>query len=464
MPLMRTAARLFILFTLLVRSFAQAQTPVSPAFAQALQEKLDSCVNVYSVPGISASILLPGDRFWNGASGLAHIYTAAPMDTAYLFQAASVTKLFVAAVAMQLVDEGSLSLDDTVGSFLPPLTYVPGDIKVRHLLKHRSGLAEFLANQSAPNSWLSTPTADWDPFATLETFGAPPTFSQGSQFAYSNTNYLLLGMIIEQVTGMPFHQALRTRILEPLGLDHAVFRPDEALPGSMVPGWSSLIMAGAYDQDMTGFLSYCYSSMVYTAGAMAFRPWDAARFNRALFTGAVIPPAVMDTMRTCTNVNMGGGATGYGFGTMRYVFSGRTYFGHGGDINGFTQLSIHNQPDSVTLVLSINRNGAPRGPIAAALLGVVFEQLTVGIAERRAVEPGFTLQPNPANDAVYVNWTGSEPADAIELLDATGRVVKRLGAPIATMQRIDLAGLSPGPYVVRVGNGGRMNSRQLIVQ
>ncbi len=452
---------IFGLSSVLVR----CQTPVSNAFAQALQERLDSCVNAFSVPGISASILLPGDLFWNGASGLADIYAETPMDTAYLFQAASMTKLFTATIAMQLVDEGELSLDDTVGTYLPALTYVPGDIKVRHLLKHRSGLADFLGDPDAVNSWLLSPSTDWDPFDALESFGSAPLFAQGSAFSYSNTNYVLLGMLIEEITGLPYYQVLRSRILDPLNLDHTAFRPDELTLGPVVPGWSSLTTPGTYDQDMTGFLSPCFSSMVFTAGAMICTPWDVAHFNRTLFTGGVLSPALLDTMRVCTNVNMGGGATGYGFGTMRYVFAGRTYYGHGGDINGFTQLTIHSPLDSVTLTLSINRNDAPRGPIAAAILEVVYQQLaTVGLDESALADQDVILWPNPATTEVRVATADKRPIDAIMLLDVTGQVV-RTGEKATTGQaRINLAGLSPGAYVVRIVRAGRASNAKLLVQ
>ena len=455
-----TLAGLFVLSNALVHG----QMPVSGPFAQALQQKLDSCVNTFDVPGITASILLPGDLFWNGASGLADIYTATPMDTAYVFQAASMTKLFTATIAMQLVQEGELSLDDTVGSYLPPMTWIPGDIKVRHLLKHRSGLADFLGDPDAVNSWLLSPSTDWDPYDALEAFGSAPLFAQGTTFAYSNTNHVLLGMIIEAATALPYHEVLRARILDPLGLEHTAFRPDEVVPGPMVPGWSSLTTPGTYDQDMTGFLSPCFSSMVFTAGAMVCTPWDVAHFNRALFTGDLVPAALADTMRVCTNVNMGGGATGYGFGTMRYVFAGRTYYGHGGDINGFTQLTIHDAPDSVTLTLSINRNDAPRGPIAAALLETVHAQLaTIGMEEPSPV-PLPLLSPNPATNEVLVGLPDGGPLDRIEVSDVAGRVLRVHGPSIATPQRISLEGLDPGTYLVRVARAGRTSSRKLVVQ
>lgn len=455
---------LFLLAIVFSGPTAKPQTPVSSAFAVALQQKLDSCMNNYDVPGISATLLLPGDRFWNGASGEANIYTHAPMDTAYLFQQASVTKLFTATLIMQLMEEGELALDDTVGVFLPTIMHVPSSTKIRHLLKHRSGLADLVADPNAANSWLLNPNYIWDPQDAIETFGDDPLFVQGSAFSYSNTNYVLLGMIIEQITGTTYAEALRTRILDPLGMDQTFFRPTEALGGPLVPGWSSLSIANTYTDDMTYFLGPCFASMVFSAGALVSRPWDVARFNRELFSGDLLEPATLDTMRVCTNVNMGGGATGYGFGTMRYVFAGRTYFGHAGDINGFTQLTIHDQADSVTLTISINRNNAPRGPIAAALLEVVFQQLQVGLIELADQDASFDLFPVPATDHVVLRSSVPSTSQRIELMDLNGRVLYRESARDADQHMIDLRPYVSGSYLVRLTTENGVRTRKLVVQ
>ena len=439
----------------------RGQVPVSPAFALALQEKLDSCVNTYDIPGISATLLLPGDRYWNGASGLAHIYTGTSMDTSLLFQQASVTKLFTAALIMGLVEDGDLALDDSVGTFLPPITNVPGEIKVRHLLRHRSGLSDLLGDPGAANSWLLNPNFIWEPEQAIATFGDAPAFPQGSAFAYSNTNYVVLALLVEAVTGLPFDQALRTRILDPLGLEHTFYRPAEALVGQLVPGWSSLSTPNTFTDDMTFFLGPCYASMVSGAGALVSGPDDMARFNRALFSGALLAQATMDTMQVCTTVPLGQGCTGYGHGTMRHVFGGRTYFGHGGDINGYTMLTIHGPTDSVTLALGINRNNAPRGPIAAALLQVVHQQLSVGVAEWIAM-PEVRIFPVPAKDHVQLVLTTE--LERWELIDVRGAVIR--GAPLAPTlaQRLDLSGIPAGMYGLRLqGRTGRI-TRMIVLE
>lgn len=447
-------------------AISSAQHRVSEAFAEVLQAKLDSCVAHYDVPGISATLLLPGDRFWNGAAGEADIYTHAALDTAYLFQQASVTKLFTATLIMQLVDEGSLGLDDMVGDHLPAIQNVPPGTRIRHLLKHRSGLADFMADPGAANSWLLQPNHAWTPVETIETFGADPVFAQGAQFAYCNTNFTLLGAIAEEVTGMPLAEAFRSRFFDPMGLEHTALRPSDALPGVLVPGWSSLSAPESYTDDMTFFLGTAFSSMVGGAGALVSLPWDIARFDRALFTGAFLPDALLDTMRTCTNVNMGSNANGYGFGTMRYSYGGRTYFGHGGDINGFTQMVIHNVDDSVTLALSINRNNAPRGPIAAALLSVAFEQMAVGLKDDRLRTTfDVSISPNPVHEHLHVRVSGAVDPLRIWFLDVQGR--EALAPQVLTANEVvlDVSGLAPGMYRCLVSqNWGAVLERAIIVE
>jgi len=102
-------ARFFVVFTLLFilssPNRGYAQSPVDPVLAQKLQDKIDSCVTHYNLPGVSVSLLLPGNRYWNGASGLSDIFSSVPMDTTMLFQQASVTKMFVATTVFQLAEE-----------------------------------------------------------------------------------------------------------------------------------------------------------------------------------------------------------------------------------------------------------------------------------------------------------------------------------------------------------------------
>lgn len=441
----------------------KGQVPVDPAFAVVLQEKLDSCRNVYNVPGISATLLLPGDRFWNGTAGVADINTQAPVLAEHVFQAASVTKLFTATVVFQLIEEGQLDLDDTLGSYLPQLPHVPGDMPVRLLLNHRSGIADFLATPGVANAWFSTPDAVWTGEQVLTTFMQDdPLFAPNTAFSYSNTNYVLLGMLVETITGHSFAEELQARILDPIGLENVHYPPALPISGQLIPGWTSWTTPNTYDTDVTPVLRDCFASMVSTAGAVVARPHDLARFTRAVMRGDLLHPSSLSTMRTCTTVNFGDGATGYGLGTMRYSYGGRTYYGHSGDISGFTQMAVHSVQDSVTLVLSINRNNAPRGPIAGALLGTLHAQL-VGMAEVRSA-PAFDLYPVPASSEVHVQSEELRAGDVITLTDATGKAVRTDRAVGTYSHTLPLDGLAPGLYHVRWSHADGVAHRALIVQ
>ncbi len=458
------ALPLLLLVSVLTFTRTVGQSPVNPQFAALLQTKLDSCRATFDVPGISATLLLPGDLYWNGTSGEADINSLELLDTFHVFQGASTTKLFTATIVFQLIEEGLLDLDDTIGTFLAPITNIPGSRRLRYLLNHRSGLAEYLGVDGCTENWFQTPDAVWTPEEVISTYNAPPNFAQNAAFSYSNTNYVLLGMIIEAVTGYAFADELQARILEPLGLEETYFPPALPITGVLTPGWTSFTQTGVYDTDATPVLQDCFASFAFSAGALVTRPWDLAHFTRAAMRGDLLSPESLTTMRTCSNVNFSDGANGYGHGTMRYTYAGRTYFGHSGDISGFTQMAMHGLQDSVTLVLSINRNNAPRGPIAGVLLAAVHEGLTVGMAAAPAPSPSFDLYPVPAREHLTVRSNGLLAGDRIDVLDATGQLVRSEQCTHAGAHQFSVLGLASGAYRVRWSGAGGVMQRALIVQ
>lgn len=439
-----------------------AQNPVSAEQAVLLQQKLDSCVNAYSVPGISATLLLPGNRYWNGASGVADIYTEEPMNIDHVSYQASVSKMFTATIIFKLIEEGQLSLDDTVGKYLPPMQAIPSSTRIRYLLNQRSGMSDVLTSASTSN-WISDPDSIWNSLDVIETYGSAPLFTQGSSFSYSNTNYILLGMIIEAITGQRFAEVLRERILIPYGLSHTFFPPDEDVVGTLTPGWTSFITANVYDTDAAVLLTDCFASMAYTAGSLVSYPQDVAKFNRMLLSGEVLSPSSLVTMKTCSNVSIGGGGNGYGHGLMRYIFLGKTYFGHAGDVSGFTQLSIHNESDSITLSLSINRNNAPRGPIALALLTTLKQAMTLDVPEEELNETSWNVFPNPAIDVVEINGQGIENMD-LKLYNVMGELL-----PVVLLSHspgtvvLDVTHLSNGCYFLQAGDQERNKPQKIMI-
>ncbi|MGV3630895.1 MAG: serine hydrolase [Bacteroidota bacterium] len=455
----------FVLLLLILPFFRlRAQTAVDEYTAALLQQKLDSCVNTYDVPGISATLLLPGNRYWNGASGLSHIYTLAPMDTTLLFQEASVSKLFTATVIFQLIEEGSLSLNDEVGMYLSDIATIPSNTKIRYLLNQRSGIYNFIGqNPNAGDTWFSYPDSIWTPQLAIETYNDDPLFTQNGGFYYCNTNYILLGMIIEQITGHTFAEELRTRILEPYGLTQTFFPPTEDINGPLTTGWTSFTsLTGPFTTDASVMLNDCFASMVYTSGALVSCPKDVAKFTRLLFSGDILSQASLTQMKTCTNVNFSDGCNGYGYGTMRYTFNNKTWFGHAGDISGFTQLTIHQEQDSMTLTLSINRNNAPRNPIAAALIGSLVQALELGKLPAAA---SFHLSPNPANGEVHIEFSEAKEEKQLTLYNELGQAVysEKLAEQVSSCT-IPVDQLPGGIYFLHLSGEKTFGTQKLIIQ
>jgi D-alanyl-D-alanine carboxypeptidase len=255
------------------------------------------------------------------------------MSPASPFTIGSVTKTFTAALVMSLVDEGRVELDAPVNRYLPDVRLVRG-VTVRQLLTHTSGIADLYGARK----WHlhNRPQVSLSSNAVLNAIGAR-RFAPGRGYAYSNTNYFLLGHLIEFVTGRTFAEELRDRITAPRGLTNTrlLTGNDPLLPAA----WSS------------GF---------WTAGAMASTPLELARFGQELFRGRVVS---YDSTRRMLNFNYG---DRYGHGTQLFRIAGRDLPGHSGLLYTTTTLLVHLPAEPITVVLTAP---APNVDLEAALAG-----------------------------------------------------------------------------------------------
>jgi D-alanyl-D-alanine carboxypeptidase len=445
----------------------KSEIPVDSALANALQNKIDNYISQYSIPGISVTLFLPGERVWSGAAGLSHIYDMTPMDTSHLFEMASVTKMYTAAIIFQLMEQGLLSLDDTVGKYLPPMNYIPSGTTIRNMLKHRSGLYNYTNNSNIVNEWFNYPDSVWPHLQMINTFvDSPPLFPQGTSYAYSNTNFFLLGMIIEAITGNTFADELKTRLLIPHGLSQIYFPPEDSIPATKTPGWTSFTTAGVYDTDASPILNDCSTSMAFTAGAVVAKPADACKFTKLLWTGQIISDSSLNIMKQCTNLSSGY-LNGYGYGAMRYTFNGKTYYGHSGDISGFTELTFYGTTDSVGLIISINRNSAPRGTIAVDLMSFVNQTLITSMDH--IDKDGFDLSvfPNPAHETINLKFSSSETKKIeIGIFNQFGKAVRenlKYSSAGDDTYSIDVSDLSSGIYYLHLNIDGKISSKKIVL-
>ncbi|MFB6720187.1 serine hydrolase domain-containing protein [Kribbella sp. NPDC056345] len=330
-----------------------------------LQKFLDS-----QVASGSAGALMhyqDADGPWVGASGVAEVGTAVPVDPAGSFRIGSVTKTFTATVVLQLVGEGVLALDDSVGRWLPGVIPAGDSINLRQLLNHTSGLYNYTSDLPDTAGIIRDRFVHWDPRATIDSIAVQPLlFEPGATCSYSNTNYLLLGLIIEAATGKSFATEIESRILEPLDLQETLIPGDATtLPEPHAHGYLTL-------DDQLVDISDFNASQAWSAGEFVSTASDLNRFYAALLTGKLLRPAELEAMQTTIPTDEA--FHHFGLGLSRITLPNLTLWGHAGGIFGYRTWSYHaaDAIHQLTLSLTTTTDDTPPPP-AYELLANVFQ-------------------------------------------------------------------------------------------
>jgi D-alanyl-D-alanine carboxypeptidase len=336
---------------------ADPQTrPAGGELGTALQVVLDA-----GAPGAIA-LVRHGASIRHAAVGVADRASGRLMDPADHFRIGSVTKTFVATVVLQLTAERQLRLDDTVETLLPGALPYGNRITMRQILNHTSGVPDYLP--AVAQIWAEQPSSllrTWTPEQLLGMVAAaPPVFPAGQQWQYSNTNYILAGMIIERVTGRSLAAEIDRRILRPLQLRDTSFPTDTAnIPAPAAQGY--LAAADGTEQDVTGL----NPSAAWAAGAIISTVDDVARFYRALLRGDLLPPAQLHQMLTYVYA----GGISYGLGIFEVPTPCGPAIGHNGAVLGYATDVFTTRDGSRQVVLTSNQ--FPGDALAAqeALIG-----------------------------------------------------------------------------------------------
>lgn len=324
--------------------------PFDDATAAALQKVLEAARRRIPTPGISVAIRTADGRVWLGTSGARQLSPRRPVTADTVFSIASITKTFVAAVVLQLVDEGRLSLDDRLSKFLPDFPNARR-ITIRQLLSHRSGVFNYFESARYARQAFRDPGRQWTTREILR-FVEAPYCQPGKCFHYSNTNFVLLGEVVRQVTGRRVSAEIRDRLLDPLGLAHTSYQPDERTPANGAHGhlWGG--RSTFYDQtDGDRWLPHMSAaSIAGAAGAMVSSAGDLARWVMALYgSDEVLPAELRDAMTDYRPKDR------YGLGTRMRIFSGRRGFGHGGSLRGYEDQVWYFPREGVSIALLSNR-------------------------------------------------------------------------------------------------------------
>ena len=296
-------------------------------------------------------------------------------------RAGSITKAFTSTVILQLVASGRFGLDDSVESLLPGALPDGDQITVRQLLNMSSGLADYCSVPASPGgpdpcnpSSAAERARAWAPQELIDIgVSAPRTFAPGQGWAYTNTGYLLLGMIIERVTGDSLAAEYRQRIFRPLGLKQTRYAPDTvAMPRPFSHGYD-VLAAGSFPEDITAISP----TIAGAAGAAVSTPDDLETFIRAYLSGRLVPARLVREMKIATPGSLNGtppsiplekgGVATYGLGVEHYTWSHSCgTFGHSGSIPGYHPYTFTTADGSRGAAMFLNADVLePQGVIAA---------------------------------------------------------------------------------------------------
>ncbi|MFC1725319.1 serine hydrolase domain-containing protein [candidate division KSB1 bacterium] len=281
--------------------------------AEELQEVLDEKLEIFNGTGVSAAVVFPDGDTWSGTSGVSFGTTAITPDM--IFGIGSVTKVFIAALCLELAEEGTFSLDDSLFQWLPDYPNIDNSITILQLLNNTSGIYNITDNTEVWDAVFADPAKSWTPEEIISAFLPEPYENPGEGYYYSNTNYILLGKIINEATGSTVSTELRNRFFEPLGFNDTFFEFEEILPSNIAHGWFDLGGNGSID-DVSLISGTGIYSVLWAAGAIFSTAEDLAKWSSALFRGEVLSQSSLNQMLTSYATYPGTTDVGCGLGVF----------------------------------------------------------------------------------------------------------------------------------------------------
>ena len=334
-----------------------------------LREVLDEQRTTLDIPAISAAITFPDGSTWATAVGMAEVSPARPATTSTPFVVGSVSKTFVAAAILQLVDEGALALDDPLSNWLPDYPQAT-EITLAMLLGHTSGVFNLYESPEYMQQVVDRPHRIWTPQMVLSQLSGTPYCDPGACYHYSNTGFILLGLVIEAATGKPLGTVWRERFFTPLGMTNTYFQGDGPPPADSARGYRKTKTGNVAIDDGSAYRpTASEGTVIWAAGGIVASATDIARWGRALYGGDVLSADSLARMTTFTfHPEKQGGY--YGMGTRERTFGAFSMEGHTGTLRAFNAAMWYLPDLDLTVAIMTNRTGIDANALTDALLAV----------------------------------------------------------------------------------------------
>jgi D-alanyl-D-alanine carboxypeptidase len=388
---------------------------IDPLLAARLQDTIEIYRDMFNSVGLSAALILPDGEVWNGASGLKS-FPALLLEPSNALGVGSVSKTLTAAAIMKLWDMGKLNPNDPLSAHIGNYPNISGSITLQQCLQHTSGLADYTANPLLGEQINSDPAKFWSPEELLQNFVLAPLAAPGVTWNYCNTNYLILGKVIEVASGMPYHEFVREELLQPLGLDSITLGEYEVETYERAHVWADAGF-GKVDIVQFGFSLTGLFSSAWSAGAYWSTATDIAFWMRSLLEGQVLSANALNTMKDVLEITP---EVGYGAGLIRYRIGGINAWGHGGNIL-YKSIVLHIPELGISVAVIGNDNDfVGEGPTALALVQGYLDFISTSVVNSD-MESNISIYPNPLVSESVI--TGLSGVSDITLTDLQGRVL-----------------------------------------
>ena len=356
---LRMIAQVFISLLLLLTA-CDKDSMENDVHGDALQDILDEAVADENIPGVILGAKTPSGE-WMLAAGKADISSSNPMSDDMQIWLASVSKPLTAVLTMKLVEENILSLDDTVENWLPGLIPRGDEMTINMLLNHSAGISNITECVSFWEELYANPSREWTNEEILERIlPDTPLFTPGTAYAYSNTGYYLLGMIMEAATGDIVADLFQQKIAEPAQLNRTNLSRQGTLEEPRANGYTWLFTT----EEVVDVANWNFS-WDWTAGAGVSTAEDMLLFAARLFNGTILQNETVDMM-TSTEAFAPGSFMGFGIGVLPADAPGNIFetklLGHGGANPGVATEWYHFPGYDTTIFVAVNRNDIPEGP------------------------------------------------------------------------------------------------------
>ncbi len=449
-------------------ALAQAQVPAT--LQAKLQHTLDSMATRYNFKGLSAAVSYKSSGIWKSATGIS--YGTTPLSPDMLIGIGSNTKTFVSALMLQFVENGQVSLEDTIGHWIQGYNNIPGNVTIRQLLNHTSGIASYTNNSAYNTALVNDLTHMWTTTEVLQGFVLAPDFAPGTGWNYSNTNYIIAGVIEEQLSGKPIYQLIRDSILVPQGLNHTFMPPFETTTDEYAHFWSDQNGSPALDDAMDwnhpaqSPIPPQINSSVQGAGALVSTAEDNVKFWMALMKGQIIKKT---TLQNDMLQWSGFGTTNseYGLGIFLEKYFNKPVLSHGGTWIGQINDNLSDTTNDIYITVLSNQDSLDN-EIVMRVVGALYKTALAytPALSLNAIDKNEWIKcyPNPANDVLRLEFT-SDMAQTLTVTDISGK--ERLTQQLKTGDRstsLDVSLLAPGTYILTIHTANGASQTKFTVQ